>query len=60
MTTPTQLEAERQVAEARARYGRFLGVWASQLLELDRIGSRLPTWEPTESTDPMDGWSIAA
>ncbi len=60
MTTPTQFEAEQQVAAARARFGRFLGIWASQLLELDRTGLRQPSWEPIEPADPMDGWSIAA
>lgn len=60
MTTPTRLEAERQVAAARVRFGRFLSIWASQLLELDRIGSRLPAWEPIDRADPMDDWSIAA
>ena len=60
MTIPSQLEAERQVAQARAMYGRFLSIWASQLLELERIGSRRPSLDPIAPDHGLDHWSIAA
>jgi hypothetical protein len=56
----TPLEAERQVAEARATFGRFLSIWASQLLELERNGSRLPSLDPISSSPDSGQWPIAA
>ena len=60
MIIPSQLEAERQVAQVRATYGRFLSIWASQLLELERIGSRRPSLDSFAPDHDMDHWSIAA
>ena len=60
MTNPTLLEAERQVAMARTDFGRFLSIWASQLLELERTGSRFPSVEPIAPLDDFENWSIAA
>jgi hypothetical protein len=60
MTIPTQLEAERQVAQVRSMYGRFLSIWASQLLELERIGSRRPSLDSIVPASDLDHWSIAA
>ena len=60
MIAPTLLEAERQVTIARNDFGRFLSIWASQLLELERTGSRVPSLEPIMSVDEYDDWSIAA
>ena len=60
MIAPTSLEAERQVALARNDFARFLSIWASQLLELERTGSCVPSLEPIASVDEYDDWSIAA
>ncbi len=60
MMNPTLLEAERQVVLARSDFGRFLSIWASQLLELERTGSRAPSLEPIASVDDFENWSIAA
>jgi hypothetical protein len=60
MNLITPLEAERQVSEARATFGRFLSIWASQLLELERNGSRLPSLDPITTSHDSDQWPIAA
>lgn len=60
MNFVTPLEAERQVADARALFGRFLSIWASQLLELERTGSRLPSLDPIAPASDSDQWPIAA
>ena len=60
MNLTTPLEAERQVAEARALFGRFLSIWASQLLELERIGSCSPSFGSFDAHDGADDWSAAA
>ena len=56
--TPTQVEPE--VNAARAMYGRVLANWASGLLELDRVGLRLPNWNQQVVAPDADDWSIAA
>lgn len=60
MNLITPLEAERQVSEARASFGRFLSIWASQLLELERTGSRLPSLDPITMSHDSNQWPIAA
>jgi len=56
----TPLEAERIVDETRVTFRRTLSIWASQLLELDRIGVRTPAWNSVPSLQDSDDWSIAA
>jgi len=56
----TPLEAERVVDETRVLFQRTLSIWASQLLELDRIGVRTPTWNSVVPLQDLDDWSIAA
>ena len=60
MSIPSQFEAAQQVDQIRRMYQRTLAVWASQLLELDRIGSRSPAWTSFEPLDGVDDWSAAA
>ena len=60
MTIPSQFEAAQQVDQIRRMYQRALSVWASQLLELERIGSGSPAWTSFEPQDGVDDWSAAA
>ena len=55
---PVQIAPE--VNAARAIYGRVLANWASDLLELDRVGLRLPNWNQQVVAPDADDWSIAA
>lgn len=60
MTVPTQFEAAQRVDQVRRMYQRSLGIWASQLLELDRIGSCSPSFNCFEAHNAADDWSAAA
>jgi hypothetical protein len=60
MSIPSQFEAAQHVDQIRRMYQRSLAIWASQLLELDRIGSRSPAWTSFEPLDGVDDWSAAA
>ena len=60
MTVPTQFEAAQRVDEVRRMYQRSLGVWASQLLELNRIGSCSPSFTSLDPHIGADDWSAAA
>ncbi|MHC5002355.1 MAG: hypothetical protein ACYTJ0_04460 [Planctomycetota bacterium] len=44
---PTDLQAQRAVAEARRQFQRTLASWASDLLVLRRRGITRPAWTPT-------------
>ncbi len=56
----TPLESERAVAGARRLFQRTLANWASELLEFERISSRVPAWNTTMPLPESDGWSMAA
>ena len=60
MSIPSQFEAAQQVDQIRRMYQRSLGVWASQLLELERIGSCSLAWNSFEPRGGVDDWSAAA
>ena len=60
MSIPSQFEAAQQVDRIRRMYQRSLSIWASQLLELDRISSCSPAWNSFEPRDGVDDWSAAA
>ena len=60
MTVPTQFEAAQRVDQVRRMYQRSLGIWASQLLELNRIGLCSPSFGSFEAHNEADDWSAAA
>ena len=63
-TSPMQdmntFESERAVAGAKRLFQKTLSIWASELLELERISSRVPAWNTAIPLSESDGWSMAA
>ena len=63
-TSPMQdmntFESERAVAGAKRLFQKTLSIWASELLELERISSRVPAWNTAIPLSEGDGWSMAA
>jgi hypothetical protein len=63
-TSPMQdmntFESERAVAGAKRLFQKTLSIWASELLELERISSRVPAWNTAMPLSESDGWSMAA
>ena len=53
-------ESERAVAGAKRLFQKTLSIWASELLELERISSRVPVWNTAIPLSEGDGWSMAA
>jgi hypothetical protein len=53
-------ESERAVAGAKRLFQKTLAIWASELLELERISSRVPAWDTAMPLSESDGWSMAA
>ena len=60
MQDMNSFESERAVAGAKRLFQRTLSIWASELLELERISSRVPVWNTAIPLSEGDGWSMAA
>ena len=60
MQDMNSFESERAVAGAKRLFQKTLSIWASELLELERISSRVPAWNTAMPLSESDGWSMAA
>jgi hypothetical protein len=60
MQDMNSFESERAVAGAKRLFQKTLSIWASELLELERISSRVPAWNTAIPLSESDGWSMAA